>query len=59
VFKRTIDISLSFILLTLSLPLLACAAIAIKLDSDGPVFFRQIRMGRNFRSFWILKLRTM
>jgi len=59
VFKCTIDISLSFILLTLSLPLLACAAIAIKLDSDGPVFFRQIRMGRNFRSFWILKLRTM
>jgi lipopolysaccharide/colanic/teichoic acid biosynthesis glycosyltransferase len=59
VFKRTIDVSLSFALLMLSLPVLACAAIAIKLDSEGPVFFRQARMGRGFGCFRILKLRTM
>jgi len=59
VFKRTIDVSLSFALLTFSLPLLACAAIAIKLDSDGPVFFCQARMGRGFRRFQVYKLRTM
>jgi lipopolysaccharide/colanic/teichoic acid biosynthesis glycosyltransferase len=59
VFKRSVDISLAAILLVLSLPSLAVAAIAIKLDSSGPVLFCQPRMGRNFRLFRILKLRTM
>ncbi len=57
--KRTLDITLSGLLLFLSLPLLAVAAIAIKLDSKGPVFYCQARMGRNFRRFRIWKLRSM
>ena len=58
-FKRCVDITLSFLLLILALPFLALAACAIKLDSEGPVFFRQVRMGRDFTRFQILKLRTM
>jgi len=45
--------------LVVSAPVLALAAIVIKLDSNGPVFFRQIRMGRHFYRFELLKLRTM
>lgn len=59
VFKRSIDITLAGLLLIIALPLLAIAAIGIKLDSAGPVIFRQVRMGRRFRSFELLKLRTM
>jgi lipopolysaccharide/colanic/teichoic acid biosynthesis glycosyltransferase len=59
VLKRGVDIALSGVLLIVSLPVLAVAAIAIKLDSEGPVFFHQTRMGRNFRRFQIWKLRSM
>jgi lipopolysaccharide/colanic/teichoic acid biosynthesis glycosyltransferase len=59
VLKRGVDIALSGVLLIVSLPLLAVAALAIKLDSEGPVFFCQARMGRNFRRFQIWKLRSM
>jgi lipopolysaccharide/colanic/teichoic acid biosynthesis glycosyltransferase len=59
VLKRGVDIALSGVLLIVSLPFLAVAAIAIKLDSEGPVFFRQARMGRNSRRFQIVKLRSM
>ena len=59
VFKRGADIVLSVFFLIASLPLLAVAAIAIKLDSEGPVFFWQARMGRKFSRFKVLKLRTM
>jgi lipopolysaccharide/colanic/teichoic acid biosynthesis glycosyltransferase len=41
------------------LPVMAAVAALIKRDSEGPVFFRQERMGRNFRPFRILKFRTM
>ena len=57
--KRSLDISLAGLLLALTLPFLAIAAVIIKLDSEGPVIFRQVRMGRNFRCFQLLKLRTM
>ena len=57
--KRGVDIALSGVLLILSLPVLAVAAFIIKLDSEGPVFFSQARMGRNFRRFQIWKLRSM
>ncbi len=40
-------------------PLLLVIAIAIKLDSRGPVFFRQLRVGRHGRRFYMLKFRTM
>jgi lipopolysaccharide/colanic/teichoic acid biosynthesis glycosyltransferase len=59
VFKRTFDIVCSCVLLALTLPLLVFAAILIKLDSAGPVVFRQARAGRGFRPFALLKLRTM
>jgi lipopolysaccharide/colanic/teichoic acid biosynthesis glycosyltransferase len=59
VLKRGVDIALSGVLLIVSLPLLAMASLAIKLDSEGPVFFRQARVGRNSRLFQILKLRSM
>ena len=57
--KRTLDISLASLMLITVLPLLAVAAVAIKLDSEGPVLFLQQRMGRRFRRFKICKLRTM
>lgn len=57
--KRILDIALSLIGLIFLLPLLLLAAILIKLDSPGPVFFRQERVGRGFRPFLIDKFRTM
>jgi lipopolysaccharide/colanic/teichoic acid biosynthesis glycosyltransferase len=59
VFKRSLDFSLAGILLVFMLPILAVAAVIIKWDSDGPILFRQVRMGRNFRRFQLLKLRSM
>lgn len=57
--KRGVDIVLSALLLCLSLPILALSALIIRLSSPGPVLFRQVRMGRRFEPFQILKLRTM
>jgi exopolysaccharide biosynthesis polyprenyl glycosylphosphotransferase len=57
--KRLIDIVGAGVLLTLSAPFVAAAAVAIKLTSPGPVFFRQNRCGLNGRHFEMLKLRTM
>src|SRR5437899_11848617 len=45
--------------LVLLSPLLAAAALAIKLDDGGPVFYRQRRVGRDGREFELVKLRTM
>ena len=57
--KRLLDIFFSFIGLLLLLPLFALVAILIKMDSKGPIFFRQVRIGRNFYPFKIYKFRTM
>jgi exopolysaccharide biosynthesis polyprenyl glycosylphosphotransferase len=57
--KRLIDILVSALLLVLSAPLLAFVAIAIKLDSEGPAFFVQERVGFNKRRFRMFKFRTM
>lgn len=57
--KRLMDISVSATGLTIFAPLLACAAIAVKCDSRGPVLFRQTRHGFNGKPFKILKFRTM
>jgi exopolysaccharide biosynthesis polyprenyl glycosylphosphotransferase len=57
--KRGVDIVGAVIGLLLSAPIVALAAIAIRLDDGGPVFFRQIRCGLNGRPFTMLKLRTM
>ena len=59
VLHRGIDIFASLTLLLLTLPLMLVVALAIKLDSPGPVFYRQERVGRHHRSFHILKLRSM
>jgi lipopolysaccharide/colanic/teichoic acid biosynthesis glycosyltransferase len=57
--KRAVDIVLSAFLLLICMPILVLAAAMIWFTSPGPVLFRQMRMGRGFRSFEILKLRTM
>lgn len=57
--KRVFDIFGSLIGLLLFAPILAFIAAWIKLDSDGPIFFRQERVGRYGKPFWIHKFRSM
>ncbi len=57
--KRLVDVVGATIGLALISPLLMVIAIAIKLDSAGPVFFRQTRVGRGGRSFEMIKFRSM
>ena len=57
--KRSLDILVSGAASLVLLPLLPVVAVAIKLDSPGPVFFVQDRIGRNGRRFRLFKLRTM
>jgi lipopolysaccharide/colanic/teichoic acid biosynthesis glycosyltransferase len=57
--KRTTDILVALVGLFVLAPVLALMALAIKLDSRGPVFFRQVRMGSRDRTFRVFKFRTM
>ena len=57
--KRIFDITLSLFGLIILLPFMLIIAILIKLDSKGPVFFKQIRVTKNGREFKIFKYRTM
>ena len=57
--KRILDVIVATIALAVLSPIFALAAVLIKLDSEGPVFFRQRRSGFNNRDFQILKFRTM
>lgn len=57
--KRLFDIIVAGAGLLLLAPLFAGVAALIKLDSPGPVFFKQKRIGRGFCPFWIYKFRTM
>ena len=57
--KRLFDIIASLILLTLTAPVIAIGAILVKLDSKGPAFYRQQRVGLYGEEFQIIKLRTM
>jgi lipopolysaccharide/colanic/teichoic acid biosynthesis glycosyltransferase len=57
--KRALDVTGAAVALVLSSPLLALAALAIKLESPGPVFYRSTRIGRDGRPFTFLKLRSM
>jgi len=57
--KRVLDVALSILFLGLGWPILLAVALAIKLDSRGPVFFRQERVGERGRIFTLLKFRTM
>ncbi len=59
VVKRLIDFFGSLFLVILSSPLFLVLAVAIKLESEGPVFFKQKRIGRNGRRFNMIKFRSM
>lgn len=57
--KRLMDIILSFLLIIITLPATLLASLLIKLDSKGPIFYRQNRSGLNGKVFKIIKFRTM
>jgi len=57
--KRIFDITVSLLALVLLLPLMACTAVAVKLDSPGSIFYRQRRVGLRGETFELLKFRSM
>jgi undecaprenyl-phosphate galactose phosphotransferase len=57
--KRAFDVVAAALMVVLLLPLLLFIALIIKLDSPGPVFFRQVRVGKHGRNFTLLKFRSM
>jgi exopolysaccharide biosynthesis polyprenyl glycosylphosphotransferase len=57
--RRVVSVIISLIGLTLSLPLLPLIMLAIRLDSAGPIFYTQTRVGKNGRLFKVVKFRTM
>jgi sugar transferase (PEP-CTERM system associated) len=58
-YKRVVSVSVSLLCLIIFLPLLVIVAIAVKLDSKGPVIFRQRRVGKDGKLFFLYKFRTM
>jgi len=57
--KRIFDVTISLIFLIVLFPIFIISGILIKLDSDGPIFFRQERVGKSSKIFKIYKFRTM
>jgi lipopolysaccharide/colanic/teichoic acid biosynthesis glycosyltransferase len=57
--RRGLDITLAIVVLLLLVPLVALVAMAIRLDSKGPILFRQRRLGKGMEPFTVLKFRTM
>jgi lipopolysaccharide/colanic/teichoic acid biosynthesis glycosyltransferase len=57
--KCILDFVFALISLVIFLPLLIIIAIIVKLDSKGPIFYKQCRMGKNMKKFTIYKFRTM
>jgi lipopolysaccharide/colanic/teichoic acid biosynthesis glycosyltransferase len=57
--KRALDLVVCTLLLVIAIPVIAVCALAIRLDTPGPVMIAQLRTGRNGRRFRMLKLRTM
>ncbi len=57
--KRALDYVVALAMLVLLAPVMLLIALAIRLDSPGPVLFRQRRLGRDMRPFTVLKFRTM
>jgi exopolysaccharide biosynthesis polyprenyl glycosylphosphotransferase len=57
--KRAFDVGLALAAIVATSPIVLAAMVAIRIDSPGPVLFRQVRVGRNGRPFQVLKLRTM
>ncbi|MFM2151780.1 MAG: hypothetical protein RL199_215 [Pseudomonadota bacterium] len=58
-FQRAVDVAAAGLLLMLSSPLLLTSMAAIRMESEGPIFYRQERVGRGGRTFLVTKLRTM
>lgn len=58
-FKRLIDVVLSFIGAVVLLPVFLIVSLAIVIDDPGPVFFKQKRVGKNKKLFWLHKFRSM
>ena len=59
VLKRTVDIIGALVGLALSAPLIAICGALVYLESPGPIFYRQVRTGRNGKNFQIIKIRSM
>ncbi|HEY3447874.1 MAG TPA: sugar transferase [Myxococcales bacterium] len=57
--KRALDLAAALALAVVSAPLVVVGALLVRLDSPGPVFYRQERVGRGGKVFWLTKLRTM
>jgi exopolysaccharide biosynthesis polyprenyl glycosylphosphotransferase len=57
--KRVMDILLTLLVLPFALPIMAITALAIKLESEGPIFYLQERVGLNERKFKMIKFRSM
>lgn len=57
--KRALDLVVCTVLLAIAIPVIAVCALAIRLDTPGPVMIAQLRTGRDGRRFRMLKLRTM
>lgn len=57
--KRLMDIVVSLLILILSAPITILTSIAIKIDSEGPIFFKQERLGQNGKPFNVYKFRSM
>jgi len=57
--KRVFDLAASSVLLVVALPLMIVTAVAIRLESPGPIIYRQVRTGRAGRPFTVLKFRSM
>jgi len=57
--KRLSDLLIGFVAVAISAPIVAVCAVAVKLDSRGPVIFKQLRIGLDGKEFEIYKLRTM
>lgn len=59
IFKRSIDIIGSIILLIIFSPIMLITMVLVKASSPGPIFFKQKRVGKNSRQFWMYKFRSM
>ena len=57
--NRALDVAGAGVVLLVTSPVLGLAALAVKLEDGGPVFYRQVRVGKDGRDFELLKLRTM
>ena len=57
--KRMLDVSIALIMLVVLAPVMAIVALAVRLDSNGPIIFRQTRVGKDHRPFTFYKFRSM